>query len=189
MTDMAYTVKLVSHIPAEDLKNLHGDLLSLIRQRLQAMFDEVFKGTSCSATVAWGEGKDSDNIVLHFVHDRASSYLVQKWGSDALKFSRLHAGGHTEPVRDKVGSEFYLWVPDPDKPNDPPNRFPGLAYSRLAFHESLHNQFPHRGGDIHGNFGGGGLAALHPHGDLPNARNIELMRQGLGSSVKIQQLL
>jgi hypothetical protein len=172
-----YSVKLVSHVSGED--HLQG----LIQQHLQALFNKVFEGTSDAATVAWGAGVASDQIVLHFVKDRASSYLVQVW-PDALDHSRQHAGGHTEPRSPRTGSEFYLWVADAD--GGEPRRYTARGYAKLAFHESIHNQFPYRG-DIHGSFGGGGLASLVPQGDLPNDRNIELMRRGM--AVKNEQLL
>jgi hypothetical protein len=165
-----YSVKLVSHVSGE------SKLQALIAKDLQDMFNKVFEGTSDSATVAWGAGVTSDSIVLHFVRDRANSYLTQVW-PDALNHSRPHAGGHTEPRSPRTGSEFYLWAPD--KGGGRLYRHTALGYAKIAFHESLHNQFPYRGGDIHGPFGGGGLAALVPQGDLPNQTNIALMRRGL----------
>jgi hypothetical protein len=180
-----YSIKLVSHISAGDLGDT-PNLLQLIAKHLQDMFNKVFEGTSDSAIVTWGTGEAADNIVLHFVPDRAGSYLTQKW-PDALDHSRQHAGGHTEPRgRQTAGSEFYLWVRE--KPGAERHRYRALGYAKVAFHECLHNQFPFRGGDIHGDFGGGGLAALVPQGELPNQANIELMRRGL-ASFKVQQLL
>jgi hypothetical protein len=173
-----YSIKLVSHVAGE------SRLQMLIAKHLQDMFTKVFEGTSDAATVAWGTGMAADSIVLHFVPDRAHSYLTQVW-PDALNHSRLHAGGHTEPRSPRTGSEFYLWARE--EGDSTPHRYTALGYAKIAFHECLHNQFPYRGGDMHGPFGGGGLAALVPHGDLPNQTNIELMRRGL--AIKNAQLL
>jgi hypothetical protein len=172
----SYSVKLVSHVTGED------HLQTLIQQHLQTMFSKVFEGTSDAVTVSWGSGVASDQIVLHFVKDRASSYLASVW-PDALTHSRLHAGGHTEPRPPRTGSEFYLWAKDEDSGES--HRYTARGYAKIAFHESMHNQFPYQ--DVHGTFGGGGLASLVPQGDLPNDKNIEVMRRGM--AIKNEQLL
>jgi hypothetical protein len=61
------------------------------------------------------------------------------------------------------------------------------GYGNIAFHELLHNLLPSwSADDLHGDPGGGGLAASHPQRPL-TPKNIELMRKGL--SVKTAQLL
>jgi hypothetical protein len=165
-----FRVKLVNHTQATPR------LQQSIKSNLQDLFSQVFSGASDSAVVDWGTGTASDSIVLHFVDDIASSYLQQKMpGSDI----RADAGGHTRTRGQVTGSEFYRLSgghPLHDR-----------AYARLAFHESLHNQFPGwSAADMHGPKGGDGLASISPHEPMTE-KNKELMRQGI--AIKNTQLL
>src|SRR5262249_25151399 len=98
-TPMAnFSVKLVDHTQGS------AKLRPLIQKPLQDLFNEVFDGTSDSATVDWGTGMPSDQIVLHFVEDVAGSYLSQKMPGNNI---RGDAGGHTRLQNGITGSEFY----------------------------------------------------------------------------------
>jgi hypothetical protein len=167
-----YSIKLINHTGASDR------LCTAIKTNLQDFFDQVFSGTSDKALVDWGTGATSDSIVLHFVDDIASSYLQQQMpGTDI----RGDAGGHTRSRGNVTGSEFYLHTgPDHTSLRD-------RAYARLAFHESLHNQWPGwSNDDMHGPKGGGGLASSPPKEPLTD-KNKDLMRRGI--AMKNAQLL
>jgi hypothetical protein len=66
------SVKLVNHTSEQ------GPWLSGLQQAIQKLFDECLKGLSNSATVSWGTGAGSDNLVLHFVEDVNHSYIQAK---------------------------------------------------------------------------------------------------------------
>lgn len=167
-----YNVRLVNHSRAS------ARLQQAIKANLQDLFNQVFSGTSDGATVDWGTGSPSDSIVLHFVDDIASSYLQQHMaGSDI----RGDAGGHTRTRGNVTGSEFYLHTGDDRR------SLRDSAYARLAFHESLHNQFPGwSNADMHGPSGGGGLAASPPQEPMTDG-NKALMRRGI--AIRNAQLL
>lgn len=170
-----YNVKLVNRTRSTDR------LLLAIKSNLQGFFNEVFQGTSHSATVQWGTGLVTDAVVVHFVTDKDSSYLKQIRPNEG---GQHHAGGHTS-YGQPMGSEIYQHIVEPGGRR---HMETDAGYAKLAFHEILHNQFPFRSGaDIHGTFGGGGFANPVVLGDHPNDRNKEIMRQGL--SVKTAQIL
>jgi hypothetical protein len=169
-----YSIKLVDHTNSTD------GFKARLRTQIQTLFDQVFNGTSNTATVAWGSGSSTDSAVLHFVDDIGSSYIQAQWpGADI----RSDAGGHTRTRGSVTGSEFYKH----DVINGRRSIMHDIGYAKIVFHETLHNQFPGwSAADIHGPQGGGGLALIHPQ--LPmTVKNIELMRRGL--SVKNAQLL
>lgn len=160
----SYSIKLVNHTQATP--RLQG----VIKTGIQELFDQVFSGTADSAVVDWGTGAASDSIVLHFVLDIANSYLQQQMPGNNI---RGDAGGHTRSHGCITGSEFYL------RSSGRPLR--DSAYARLAFHESLHNQFPAwSNDDMHGPDGGGGLAASPPQEPMTD-KNKELMRRGIAT--------
>jgi hypothetical protein len=169
-----YSVKLVDHTQSSDR------LKPLIQKPLQDLFNQVFDGTSNGATVEWGTGMPSDQIVLHFVEDVAGSYISQKMPGNNI---RGDAGGHTRLQNHITGSEFYKFaVFDGNRA-----QVKATAMARLAFHEAMHNQFPGwSNDDMHGAAGGGGLAASPPQQSLTD-KNKELMRRGM--AIKNAQLL
>jgi hypothetical protein len=169
-----YNVKLVDHTQGS------AHLLQLIQKPLQELFTAVFDGTSDSATVSWGTGDPSDNIVLHFVEDVAGSYLGQKMPGNVI---RADAGGHTRTQASITGSEFYKVAVFDGKPT----QVRASAIARLAFHESMHNQFSSwSNDDLHGSRGGGGLATSPPGHNLTDV-NKALMRRGM--AIKTAQLM
>ncbi len=169
----AYTVKLVNHTRATQR------LLDAIKTNIQELFNQVFSGTSDRAAVDWGAGSNSDSVVLHFVDDIASSYVQQKMPGKDI---RADAGGHTRTRGHVTGSEFYMHTGTGQNRRANHDR----AYARLAFHESLHNQFPGWSNeDLHGEKGGGGLALSPPQEPMTD-KNKELMRRGL--SIRNAQL-
>jgi hypothetical protein len=93
-----YSIKIVDHTNSSD------GFKARIQHELQGLFDEVFDKTSDSAVVSWGAGTASDNAVIHFVDDVASSYVDAKWKGATI---RADAGSHTR-IHGKIsGSEFY----------------------------------------------------------------------------------
>jgi hypothetical protein len=161
-----YKIKLVDHTGSD------STITSGIGSALKDYFDRVFADTSHSATVGWGSGSSSDAIVLHFVEDVASSYIVQKMKRPP-KISPL-VGGHTT-LRDGVlCSEFYKTVTIRGKTRT----LSGVQYAKLAFHEGLHNAHPlFTEDDLRGH---GGLAESPVVPDL-NERDIGLMKDGLAT--------
>src|SRR5688572_15237704 len=102
-----YIVKLVDHTDSPD------SLKQLIQQHLQTFFDQVLAGTPDTATVQWGAGLPSDRIVLHFVQDVPSSYIVQQMPGGTTLLPEL--AGHTRTrhitrTQAVTGSEFYKFV-------------------------------------------------------------------------------
>jgi hypothetical protein len=169
-----FSVKLVDHTQGS------AKLEPLIQKPLQGLFNEVFAGTSDSATVDWGTGMPSDQIVLHFVEDVAGSYLSQKMPGNSI---RGDAGGHTRLQTGITGSEFYKVAVFDGKRT----QVKATAMARLAFHEAMHNQFPGwTNAEMHGPLGGGGLATSPPQHSL-SEKNKELMRRGM--AIKNAQLL
>jgi hypothetical protein len=172
MTD--YSVKLVDHTGSSD------KFKQRIIGPIQGLFDEVFSGTSDSATVAWGTAEQADNIVLHFVDDVADSYISKKMPGAA---HRADGGGFTRTREDITGSEFYKHM----LMNGKRTMVHDSGYAKLAFHEALHNQSPNwTNQDMHGPSGGGGLASSPPQLPMTD-RNKELMRKWI--AVKNAQLL
>src|SRR5947209_6546107 len=123
-----YTTKLVDHTDKTP-----DNLLKAILKDTQSLFDEVFDGTSMQVAVDWGEAKDIDNYVVHFVEDKANSYLRKTWPSMT---GAEEAGGHTHTDGSKSGSEIYKY-------NDSSRSlYRGMGYAKLILHEFFHNQFP-----------------------------------------------
>ncbi len=163
-----YSVKLVDH------RNSTAAETVAVRDTIQRVFGLAFVGTNDNISVAWGTGSAADNIVFHFVEDIAHSYLRGTWPRMTVD---PDAGGHTHTHGDLAGSELYR-----TRPSGPQTL---RRYGALAFHEALHNLFPHRG-DQHTGFGGGIASAHIPDMD-PNEINKAFLRQGF--SVRNPQLL
>lgn len=176
-----YTAKLVDRTSGSP-----PNLLRAIERDVQSLFDEAFDGSNLQVAVSWGGASDIDNYVVHFVEDKtpANSYLLQTWPH--LPNIDPRAGGHTFRDGVKSGSEVYRF----DSASRAQAR--GLGYAKLILHELFHNQFPHvNSDDVHGDWGGGGLAAAVPElFDPPrriNDRNKELIRRAF--SVRTAQLI
>lgn len=176
-----YTAKLVDRTSGSP-----PNLLRAIERDVQSLFDEAFDGSNLQVAVSWGGASDIDNYVVHFVEDKtpANSYLLQTWPH--LPNIDPRAGGHTFRDGVKSGSEVYRF----DSASRAQAR--GLGYAKLILHELFHNQFPHVNSDeVHGDWGGGGLAAAVPElFDPPrriNDRNKELIRRAF--SVRTAQLI
>jgi hypothetical protein len=170
-----YSIKLVDHTSSAT------QITSGVQSEIKGFFDRVFAKTSDSASVGWGTGSTSDDIVLHFVKDVSDSYIRKTIKKNA-KISP-NAGGHTTLHGHKICSEFYLNVVDSQgKARPMSNR----DYARLAFHESLHNVFPAwTENDLMGH---GGLADT-PIGKDLGQFDIDTMRKGISlKSVATQQL-
>jgi hypothetical protein len=172
-----YSIKLCDHSGAT------STVTQSIQSELQGFFTRVFAGTSDNATVAWGTGSASDDIVLHFVEDVAHSYIVQAFQKKRPPNINPLAGGHTSLRDHKICSEFYKTVTGKNGKVRPMS---GRDYAKLAFHESLHNVFP--GWTEQDLMGHGGLADTPVGSDL-NQWDIDTMRKGISiKSVATQQL-
>jgi len=172
-----YTVKLVDHTGSPT------NLLQLIQQEVQSLFDEALSATKLTVAVSWGQGAGTDNYVVHFIEDIPRSYLKTKWPQVVID---PNAGGHTYQNRPPSGSEVYKF------PGTTHTQFKAIAYAKQVLHEFFHNQFPYVvANEVHGTWGGGGLAAATPVLFQPpnriNQRNKELIERGF--KVKIAQLL
>jgi hypothetical protein len=169
-----YSVRLVDHTGTAENERTG------IQKEIQGLFDQMFSGTSDKVTVAWGKGAPSDNLILHFVQDVASSYLQQKMPGKELK---PYIAGHTR-TRAKVScTEFYKFAVISGKRRQLTN----VDCAKIAVHESFHNLLPAMSdSEVHGAAGGGGLAASPPQLP-PTAKNKELIRKGF--SVKTAQQL
>jgi hypothetical protein len=170
-----YSIKLVDHTTSS------SSLTPSIQSELQGFFTRVFKGSSDSATVSWGKGAASDDIVLHFVEDVSSSYIVKTMKRPPTINAR--AGGHTTSRDRVVCSEFYKTVPGR---GGKARTLSGKECAKLAFHECLHNVFPAwTEQDLMGH---GGLADTPVGPDL-NQWDIDTLRRGIAiKSVTTQQL-
>lgn len=169
-----YSIRLVDHTNSSDT------LKQRIKKQIQDLFNEVFNGQSDNAAVEWGTGTQSDAIVLHFVEDVPNSYISQKMPGAS---HRADGGGFTRTRGNITGSEFYKFMVISGERT----MVKDIGYAKIAFHESLHNQFPAwSNNDMHGPDGGGGLAASPPQLPLTE-KNKELMRRGI--SIKNDQLL
>jgi hypothetical protein len=174
-----YTTKLVDRTSGTS-----SNLLKAIQDDTQSLFDEVFAGTTLQVAVSWGTATDKDNYVVHFVEDKtpANSYLLRRWPQTTIDPA---AGGHTHTSGAMSGSEVYKFG-DVSR-----TQHRGMGYAKLILHEFFHNQFPFVKDDVHGPWGGGGLAAAVPvlfaPPDRINQRNKELIRRGF--SVKTPQLI
>jgi hypothetical protein len=176
-----YTTKLVDRTGGTA-----SNLLRAIMRDTQVLFDEAFDGSGLQVAVAWGAGTEIDNYVVHFVEDKtaANSYLLRTWPQADID---PKAGGHTYQGPTKSGSEVYRFANSGSRAP-----VPGIGYAKLILHELFHNQFPHvKKDEVHGDWGGGGLAAEVPVlFDPPhriNPRNKELIRRAF--TVKTAQLI
>jgi hypothetical protein len=158
------SIKLVDHTESD--KSVTADIGSALAK----FFERVYSGTDDTVTVGWGTASKSDTMVLHFVADVASSYIVKTMKRPPT--INPGVGGHTT-LRGKVlCSEFYKTVTIRGKAK----KLPGLEYAKLAFHEGLHNAHPlFTEDDLRGH---GGLAETPVGTDL-NERDIGLMRDGI----------
>ena len=175
-----YTTRLVDRT-----NGAPSNLLQAILRDVQSLFDEALAGNGMQMAVSWGNASELDNYVVHFVEDKspANSYLLQTWPQTNID---PRAGGHTYRDGVKSGSEVYRF----DSGSRTQAR--GMGYAKLILHELFHNQFPHVTSDeVHGDWGGGGLAAAvpvlfeQPH--RINDRNKELIRRAF--SVRTPQLI
>lgn len=166
-----YTARLVDRTSGAT-----PNLLRAIQRDTQSLFDEAFDGTRLQVAVTWGDATELDNYVVHFVDDKtpANSYLLRTWPQADID---PRAGGHTYRDGTKSGSEVYRFASDTNR-----GPVPGISYAKLVLHELFHNQFPHvRSDEVHGDWGGGGLAAAVPVLAGPphriNERNKVLIRR------------
>jgi hypothetical protein len=176
-----YTTKLVDRTNGSP-----SHLLQAILRDVQSLFDEALEGVGLQLGVSWGDASDTDNYVVHFVEDKtpANSYLLQTWPHANID---PRAGGHTYRDGVKSGSEVYRFADSGSRA-----QAHGIGYAKLVLHELFHNQFPHvRSDEVHGDWGGGGLAAAVPVlFDRPhriNDRNKEMIRRAF--SVRTPQLI
>src|SRR5437879_4397506 len=161
-----YSIKLCDHTGSPNT------VTQGIESALQQFFTRTFSGTSDKATVGWGKGSASDDIVLHFVADVAHSYIVQVMARPP-KISPL-VSGHTSSRNHRICSEFYKTVTI----HGTSQTLSGLRYAKLAYHESLHNVFPAwTEQDLMGH---GGLADTPVGPDL-NQWDIDTMRRGIST--------
>jgi hypothetical protein len=169
-----YSIKLADHTDSSD------EVKMRIKTPLKIFYDRVFAGTSDDAIVDWGTALATDTIVLHFVADVPSSYIVKTMGKGKPINQRV--GGHTRLHHRIICSEFYRTVLG----RQGPRTFSGFDYARLAFHESLHNVWP--GWDENDLRGHGGLAETPVGPDL-NDWDADTFRRGIAiKSVATQQL-
>lgn len=119
-------------------------------------------------------------MVVHFVDDVASSYIVQKMKRPPTINPLV--GGHTTLRGRTICSEFYKTVTIRGKTQT----LSGVSYAKLAFHECLHNTYPMwTEDDLKGH---GGLAESPVGADL-NERDVSLMRKGMAIPANYTQQL
>ena len=164
-----YTVRLVDHTQGSD------KLLPLIQKHLQDLFDSVFSGTNDSATVSWGTAAGTEALVLHFVENVSSSYVMQKLPGKAIASKD---GGFTRTQNNTTGSEFYKFVAFGDGKLSQV-RASGMA--ALAFHEAMHNKTGWDNHKLHGDDGGGGLATS-PAGHTLSEKNKSIMQAAMAKT-------
>jgi hypothetical protein len=171
-----YSIKLCDHTQSNPFKGT-------IQSELQGFYNRVFTGTADTATVSWGKGAAPDTIVLHYVPDRASSYIVQWLGTQKLASINERAGGHTTMHGREICSEFYQTV---NVGAGQTKTLPAKECAKLGFHECLHNVFPAwKETDLMGH---GGLAETPVGADL-GPWDIATLRRGIAiQSVATQKL-
>src|SRR5262249_7977915 len=130
-----YSIKLCDHTTQPNQSQ------GAVQSALQAFFTRVFTGTSDRASVAWGTGTATDDVVVHFVPSRdPGSYIVQSWGKQKLDNINQYAGGHTTTHHHQICSEIYQTVVL-KPPHAGTRTLAPLEYAKLAFHECIHNVF------------------------------------------------
>lgn len=166
-----FRVTLVDHTQGSD------KLLPLISTRLQTMFGEVFKDTGDSATVQWGTAAGTEALVLHFVENVASSYVMQQLPGKAIASKD---GGFTRTQNGVTGSEFYKFV---DFGDGDLKQVRASGMAAMAFHEAMHNKTGFDNHKLHGPDGGGGVASS-PAGHSLTETNKSLMRAAMAKTNK-----
>ena len=169
-----YTIKLVDHTTDQSDK-----LRNLILVPLQALFTEVFATSSDNAQVCWGSSAPTDDLILHFVDNIASSYISQKLPGKAIQ---AIDGGFTRPQGNVTGSEFYKVTHS----DDGDHQMRATAMARLAFHEGMHNKTGWSNDKLHGPDGGGGLAGSPPHIPLTEKNKAIMQRAFLTTNPQLQ---
>jgi hypothetical protein len=164
-----FRVTLVDHTGSPD------HFKQLILKPLQDLFNEVFAGTSNSATVGWGAAMPGDTLVLHLVQDISSSYITQKLPGSAI---RPDDGGFTRSQVHVTGSEFYKVTVSSDGAR---SQLRAHAMSRLAFHEAMHDKTGWSNQKSHGSDGGGGLATSPP-GHALTEKNRTIMQAAMANA-------
>lgn len=171
-----FTVKLVDHT-GSDASWKQG-----LRKEVQDLFDLLFAGSTGTIDVQWGEGKESDLIVLHFVADVEHSYIQEKSPVKERKEIKKYIGGHTSTRGGRRGSEVYKLM-GPENDRKPRTQ---KEYAKLMLHESFHNQFPQwEESELNAT---GGLADSPPKLP-PTQKNKEMMQVANTFKGKIRQLL
>ena len=125
-----YLIKLVDHDTG--MTPEHANRMT---RAIQDLFNQVFEGTPDSASLLWGKGTTSDNIVLHFVANVTKSYLQSVMPGKPLA---LGISGHTRLHNRVTCSEFYRYTwqeGDWHSHNAHDN-------AKNALHEVMHNVFP-----------------------------------------------
>lgn len=166
-----YDVTLVDHTSGSD------KLLPLVQHRLQLLFDDIFKGTNDAATVNWGTATGTEALVLHFVENVSSSYVMQQLPGKAIASKD---GGFTRTQAGVTGSEFYKFVDFGDG-SLTQVRASGMAH--LALHEAMHNKTGWDNTKLHGGDGGGGIASS-PAGHNLTDTNKSIMRTAMSRTNK-----
>jgi hypothetical protein len=161
-----YKVTLVDHTQASTT------LLPLIQKQLQILFDDVFSGTSDSATVAWGTAAGTEALVLHFAENVANSYVIQQLPGKAIASKD---GGFTRTQNNTTGSEFYKFV---DFGDGTLKQVKASGMAVMALHEAMHNKTGWDNAKLHGPDGGGGVAAS-PAGHALTAKNKSIMQTAM----------
>jgi hypothetical protein len=164
-----YSVKLVDHTQGSD------KLLPLIQKHLQVLFDDVFSGTDDSANVTWGTASGTEALILHFVENVSSSYVMQKLPGKAIASKD---GGFTRTQNNTTGSEFYKFVDFGDGKLSQV-RAGGMAV--LAFHEAMHNKTGWDNNKLHGPDGGGGVSTS-PAGHSLSDKNKSTMQTAMAKT-------
>src|SRR5262245_3264930 len=119
-----YSIKLVDHTGSAN------DVTKEIQTTLKGYFDRAFAGTSDSATVDWGAASTSATIIVRFVADVASSYIVKKM--DRPPTLESYIGGHTTLRGKTICSEVYKAQVDS---RGKPRKMTNNDYASCAFHE------------------------------------------------------
>jgi hypothetical protein len=164
-----YSVTLVDHTQGSD------KLRPLIQKHLQDHFDVIFNGTNDSATVTWGTAAGTEALVLHFVENVSSSYVMQKLPGKPIASKD---GGFTRTQNGTTGSEFYKFVDNGDGTFSQV-RASGMAF--LALHEAMHNKTGWDNNKLHGPDGGAGVASS-PAGHTLTDKNKSIMQAAMAKT-------